>query len=243
MNKEAVIFHIPHASLSLPKELLGDVLVPYERVQREALETADLYCDALFDFPFGQKIVFPHSRLICDPERFPDDAQEPMAQKGQGLFYTRLTDGTRFRTSEFRDTIKSSLYDSHHTELEAAVDCALQEFGECLIIDCHSFNPQALGFDESVFIPNVCLGTDDFHTPSDMLTKAIKAVTNVGESYCIDHPYSGTIVPMKHYKKDLRVHSIMIELSRGLYLRDDFDISNGYIEARKICENIVYAIT
>jgi len=31
-------------------------------------------------------------------------------------------------------------------------------------------------------------------------------------------PYSGTMVPLRYYRKDKRVQSIMIELNRSLYL-------------------------
>ena len=37
-----------------------------------------------------------------------------------------------------------------------------------------------------------------------------------------NQPFSGTIVPMKHYHKDQRVQSLMIEINRWLYLAEDF---------------------
>lgn len=37
------------------------------------------------------------SRLVVDPERFTDDAQEPMAAVGQGAVYTRTSDGSALR--------------------------------------------------------------------------------------------------------------------------------------------------
>ena len=32
----------------------------------------------------AERIVFPVSRLVCDVERFPDDADEPTAARGMG---------------------------------------------------------------------------------------------------------------------------------------------------------------
>ena len=34
----------------------------------------------------------------------------------------------------------------------------------------------------------------------------------------VDSPFAGTIVPMKYYKKDKRVYSVMIEINRKTYM-------------------------
>jgi len=39
----------------------------------------------------------------------------------------------------------------------------------------------------------------------------------LGYDVAIDSPFSGTIVPLKHYHKDQRVTSVMIEVNRSLY--------------------------
>jgi len=45
--------------------------------------------------------VFPVSRLVVDVERFPDDEDEPMAGRGMGAVYTRLSSGERLRDLGF----------------------------------------------------------------------------------------------------------------------------------------------
>ena len=44
-------------------------------------------------------------------------------------------------------------------------------------------------------------------------------------------PFSGTIVPMKHYQKDRRVQSLMIEINRWLYLGGDYSVDSERVEA------------
>ncbi|MGA1491668.1 MAG: N-formylglutamate amidohydrolase, partial [bacterium] len=47
-----------------------------------------------------------------------------------------------------------------------------------------------------------------------------------GYSTAQDQPFSGTIVPMKHYRKDKRVQSLMVEINRWLYLREDYSVDS-----------------
>ena len=41
-----------------------------------------------------------------------------------------------------------------------------------------------------------------------------------------NQPFSGTIVPMKHYRKDQKVQSLMIEINRWLYLGEDYSVDS-----------------
>ena len=78
------ILHIPHASTHIPDDVRFS-LNPDE-LERELLLMTDRYTDALFALPrdVAVAVAFPVSRLVVDPERFPDDAVEPMARKGMG---------------------------------------------------------------------------------------------------------------------------------------------------------------
>ena len=46
-----------------------------------------------------------------------------------------------------------------------------------------------------------------------------------------DQPFSESIVPMKHYQKDQRVQSLMIEINRWLYLGEDYSVDSDRVEA------------
>ena len=39
-----------------------------------------------------------------------------------------------------------------------------------------------------------------------------------------NEPLSGTIVLLKHYRKDQRVQSLMIEINRKLYVKEDYSV-------------------
>jgi hypothetical protein len=60
----------------------------------------------------------------------------------------------------------------HHARLTDAVDAALSEDGHCLIIDIHSFSSHPLPHehDQDLDRPEICIGTDQFHSPFEDMT-------------------------------------------------------------------------
>ena len=66
--------------------------------------------------------------------------------------------------------------------------------------------------------PEICLGTDIFHTPEKIRNIFFEKFKGLGFTVDFDTPFSGSIVPSSYYKTDKRVISIMIELRRDLYM-------------------------
>jgi N-formylglutamate deformylase len=139
------VVHIPHASQIVPQEVLASYVISREALAAELLRMTDHYTDELFGLPLdlATSIVFPVSRLVVDPERFVDDAQEPMTAKGMGVVYTRTSDGQCLRPDGFpalrRQELLETYYAPHHRRLGGAVAAALEKHGKCLLIDGHSF--------------------------------------------------------------------------------------------------------
>jgi len=146
-----------------------------------------------------------------------------------GVTYTRgsLRQPLREQPSQAkRQELLERYYIPHHQNLTEAVEGALLANGNCLIIDGHSFPALPLPYElqQTAFRPDFCLGTDDFHTPEELVERVEKELESYGYSTARDQPFSGTIVPMKHYRKDKRVQSLMIEINRWLYLREDYSV-------------------
>ena len=87
-----------------------------------------------------------------------------------------------------------------------------------------------MNYNKLLLDPIFCIGTDDFHTPEELVERVEKELESYGYSTARDQPFSGTIVPMKHYRKDQRVQSLMIEISRWLYLAEDYSVDRGKIK-------------
>ena len=163
------------------------------------------------------------SRLVVDPERFADDALEPMAARGMGAVYTATTEGAPLRIgapASRRADLLDRFYEPHHAELQTAVETVLDATGRCLIIDAHSFpsRPLPCDLDQNPVRPDVCIGTDPFHTPVQLAVDAAAGFAALGLEVAIDRPYSGSIVPTRWHQTDERVRSVMIEVNRRLYM-------------------------
>ena len=211
---DAIILHIPHASTVLPSEV--EFLLGQEELAYEVDAMTDHHTDRLFDLLGAHRCVSPVSRLVIDPERFIDD---PMESVGMGVVYTHTTDGEALRDISEVDRLAliDSYYHPHHNTLTRMVDGCLGKHGQCLIIDCHSFPAEPLPYELDENRPDICIGTDPYHTSSPLKDCLLRVFKVLGYDAAIDSPFSGTIVPLKHYHKDQRVASVMIEVNRSLY--------------------------
>ena len=234
-----MILHIPHSSTYVPEsfKVLEDV-----SLKQEFQRMTDWFTDELFDFDEAKKLIFPYSRLYCDVERFRKDRDESMARKGMGVCYTSTSFGTKLRkvSSKEKVFIKSTIYDKHHKKLEVLVDEALDRQGNTLILDCHSFpNGYLAQHNKSDKRPDICIGTDEFHTPSELTKYLCNCFEEYGLSVEINEPFSGTMVPLKHYHKDTRVKSVMIEINRKLYLNEKFEKNENFKRIKRIIQDTV----
>ncbi len=67
--------------------------------------------------------------------------------------------------------------------------------------------------------PDVCIGTNSFHTPLSLIDAAREHCTREGWTLGIDWPYAGTMVPLEHLERTPLVMSIMVEINRDRYMR------------------------
>jgi N-formylglutamate deformylase len=107
---------------------------------------------------------------VLDPERFESDDEEIMAARGMGVVYTRTSEQTPLRrtlAAHEREELLARWYRPHHAGLTAAVAAAIGGRGHCLVIDAHSFPARPLSYelDQNPDRPDICIGTNDFHTP------------------------------------------------------------------------------
>ena len=71
---------------------------------------------------------------------------------------------------------------------------------------------------------------DDFHTSEELVAKVEDELESCGYPTARDQLFSGTIVPMKYYQKDRCIQSLMIEINRWLYSREDYSVNPGIMK-------------
>jgi N-formylglutamate amidohydrolase len=222
------VLHIPHDSLVIPEDVRSSFLLPDLELEAELRRMTDHFTQALFAGRRGSAAVIraPVSRLVVDVERFADDAEEPMAARGMGVLYEVTSHLTPLRgraPPAEREALLRAWYHPHHDALEAAVAAALGGYGQCLIIDCHSFPEIALPYERAgpaTVRPDICIGADDFHTSVALTEAFVTAFSQDGRTVRVNDPFAGALVPRSRYRRDPRVAAVMVEVNRRLYLNE-----------------------
>lgn len=241
-----IVLHIPHASTDIPLDVRESFVIDDNQLELELLLMTDHFTDELFLLPpeVATAVVYPVSRLVCDPERFLDDSQEPMAAGGMGAIYTARHDLGPLRdppSSSERETLLDRFYRPHHRALEEAVAASLDAHRRCLVIDCHSFPGTPLPYEPDKDVrPDICIGTDTFHTPRALCDAAVSAFETAGLKVELDRPFAGALVPSNCYQRDSKVTAVMIEVNRRLYM-DEETGSRGprFLDIKALFEHVI----
>lgn len=240
------ILHIPHSSVAIPDTARAAILLDDVALAREILRMTDMHTHDLYDAPNTARVVFPVSRLIVDPERFADDAQEPMAARGMGVIYTLTSDLMPLRQAPdtaVRQQMLNDYYHPHHARLNALAKEHLEKHNHCIVIDCHSFPARALPYEQrpaDETRAEICIGTDAFHTPDWMRDSLVAFFEKAGYTVSVDTPFGGALVPGNFYRKNKNVMSVMIETRRDLYMDETTGIKTARFDA--VRRDITHAI-
>ncbi|MGR4880257.1 N-formylglutamate amidohydrolase [Streptomyces sp. LARHCF249] len=222
-----VILHVPHSSRVIPQSVRSGIALDDRALEQELDHITDAYTSDIAAAAAAGSAVTPWrfvnrlSRLVIDPERFPDEREEMLAV-GMGAVYTHTTHRERLRAEGFDGRPLIDRYFHPYAEAMArAVGDRLAAVGRAVVIDVHSYPTESLPYElhGDGARPPICLGTDPFHTPADLLAAAGKAFAGFGGTG-IDSPFAGTYVPLEYYGRDSRVSALMVEIRRDVYMSE-----------------------
>lgn len=98
----------------------------------------------------------------------------------------------------------------------------------------------AIRSSQSFHRPDICIGTDTFHTPKKLVDLLCSYMQSKGYTVSLNAPFPGSLVSIKHYGKDKRVASVMIEVYRNLYMNEHTcERIAGFKKIRKLTENSI----
>lgn len=212
-----VIVLAPHGGRSIPARFRG----AFERTDAELAVELDHMTDAATDELVASvtevsTVVNGLSRLVVDVERF-DDPSEEMNAVGQGVLYTYDSHGRPLRTMPAADDAPlKTFHRAYGDAVTELTDAALAAHGRAVLLDVHSYLREPLPYElhASQQRPELCIGFDPFHA-GDALRAAVAEAFASFER--IDNePFQGAYVPLRHYRSDARVQSVMLELRRDV---------------------------
>jgi N-formylglutamate deformylase len=219
----AVVLHVPHASRALTATARRGILLDDAALDDELDHLTDAYTDVLArraaDVAGRRPWIFENrlSRLVVDPERFPDEREE-MRTVGMGAVYTHGWSRRRLRDDDpVRDAgLLASHFEPYAAAMSAVVGERLAATGRAVLLDVHSYPAERLPYELHGDGPRppVCLGTDPVHTPPALIAAATAAFTGVA----LDTPFAGCYVPLRYHRSHPAVTALMIEIRRDGYL-------------------------
>jgi N-formylglutamate deformylase len=218
-----VLVHVPHAGTTIPADGRAGLLLDDAALATELRLLTDHRTDVLAAGTGrlgATRVINRLSRLVVDPERFPDEREE-LAAHGMGAVYTRghalqpLRDPSPAQIEQLLDRY----FHPYAARVSAEVERLVAEHGRVTIVDLHSYPRHRLPYElHDGPRPPLCVGTDPYHTP-DWLRAAVTEVAAAHHlEVGLDTPFAGAYVPLTVHGSDRRVTSVMLELRRDLYL-------------------------
>lgn len=239
------IVHVPHSSTTIPDDVRAQILLDDGDLAEQLHLMTDARTEELAILAAEQVEPRPWlfvnrlSRLVVDPERLPHEFEE-MYDVGMGAVYTHTSGGLVLREDEpqAEQMLLKRFFTPYADALADLVDDRLAATGRAVLVDLHSYPMEPLAYErhQDVRRPPVCLGVDVDHTPGALVRRVSRACSGIGH-VVVNEPFIGTYVPLRHFGRDIRVNSVMVELRRDMYLREDGSLDPG--GARRISDALV----
>lgn len=239
------IVHVPHSSTTIPDDVRAQLLLEDDALAEELRHMTDAHTEALARTAAAQASPRPWlfvnrlSRLVVDPERLPDSHEE-MYAVGMGAVYTRTSAGLPLRepSEQVEQILLKRFFHPYADALADLVDERISATGRAVLVDLHSYPVLALPYERhpDARRPPVCVGVDIDHTPEDLADLVWRACSAIGQ-VVVNEPYAGSYTPLRHFGRDNRVSSVMVELRRDTYLREDGTLDPH--RASRICAALV----
>ncbi|WP_282088415.1 N-formylglutamate amidohydrolase [Streptomyces tendae] len=222
-----VILHVPHSSREIPADVRSGIVLSGAELERELDHMTDSHTAELAGRAAALAGLTPWrfvnraSRLVVDPERFPDEREE-MTAVGMGAVYTRTSHREVLRPDGTDpEPLIERYFRPYARAMTEAVADRLAATGRAVIVDVHSYPTRPLPYELHAEGPRppVCLGTDAFHTPPGLLAAAREAFAPCGGTG-LDSPFGGTYVPLDFYGTRAEVGALMVEIRRDTYMTE-----------------------
>lgn len=232
----SVVFASPHSGRNYPEAFLRRALLN----EKEIRSSEDAFVDDLFSsaVDYGAPLLLAQApRAYLDLNRGVDEldpaaiegvrrvAHNPRIASGLGVIPRVVAGGRviydgKLTLAEAHERI-ATVWRPYHDTLQSLMDVAHRDFGEAILIDCHSMPHEAL---ENVgplgsARPDVVLG-DRFGAAaaSSVVEKAEAAFASAGFKVARNMPFAGAYICQHYGRPSRRYHVVQVEIDRSLYM-------------------------
>jgi len=242
-----VVFASPHSGRRYPAEFIEQSRLSARDLRR----SEDAFVDEIFAMApdFGAPLIkarFPRAYVDAnrnayelDPAMFRDAlpdhviTKSPRITAGLGTVPKIVASGEniydcKLTYEDARERIETH-YIPYHKALAALIDEAVERFGGCLLIDCHSMPSFGTGDKrrKAVPLPDMVLG--DCHGRScarEVVAIAENILEESGFHTIRNKPYAGGFTARNYGKPRSGVHALQVEINRAIYM-DEKKIARG----------------
>lgn len=245
-----VVFASPHSGRDYPYAFLRASVLSEQQVR----SSEDAFVDELFaEAPqCGAPLIAAHvPRAFLDLNRAADEldpalirgvstvTHNPRISSGLGVI-PRVVAGGRaiYRGKIEIEEAQARIADfwrPYHRALQAELDAAQAQFGEAILIDCHSMPHEALdsgargrrNAEQGRPLPEVVLG-DRFGAScgAQIMEQIEAAFTGAGFRVSRNSPFAGAYVAQRYGQPSKGRHAVQVEIDRALYM-DEAKVARG----------------
>lgn len=234
-----LVFASPHSGRAYPAEFLAASRLDPAGLRR----SEDSFVDELFAAAasFGAPLVhatFP--RAWCDPNREPWELDpgmfaEPLpswvnttsarVNAGLGTIARVVASGETIYRGKltFAEAMQriESCWKPFHEIIASVLDATRSQFGQCVLIDCHSMPSHIPVSGRGDRMADIVLGDAHGTTCAPHLTRFVeRRLIELGYRVRRNDPYAGGFITRHYGKPRNHVHALQIEIARDLYMNE-----------------------
>lgn len=258
----SVVFASPHSSRDYPVSFLRQTVLDDHAIR----SSEDAFVDRLFATAPRMGAPFLEAgapRAYIDMNRGPDELDPALIQGlRQGSYNPRIVSGLgvvprvvanarciyrgKLTMAEARARL-DTFWHPYHTRLQALLDQSHAQFGEAILIDCHSMPHEALDSlsRSGVRRPEVVLG-DRFGAAAspEVMDVIEQAFLDEGLHVSRNVPFAGAYTAQHYGRPSRRQHVVQVEIDRSLYMNEQMiRPNNNFAAMQEALSRVIAKIT
>ncbi|WP_146588427.1 N-formylglutamate amidohydrolase [Puniceibacterium confluentis] len=261
VNTSCVVFASPHSGRDYPWSFLRHTLLDEHAIR----SSEDAYVDRLFDCapqfgaPFlkaGAPRAFVDLNRSCDEldpaliEGLRRSGHNPRVASGLGVVPRVVANGRAIYRGKLAmaeaDRRIEQYWRPYHREVQHLLDCAHQQFGEAILVDCHSMPHEAVDgiVRGGAQRPDIVIG-DRFGASADgaIVDRIEAAFAGAGLVVARNAPFAGAYIAQAYGRPSRNQHAIQIEIDRAIYMDEELIRPNAHFHAfRRLLRGVIAEI-